>query len=211
MRKLIFLFTILISSQLFAQKTFHGGILAGVNGSQIQGDNASGFNSAGLVAGGFICTDPTQKWYGQMELQYSHKGSHKFANPDAGDYNTFEIRMNYVEAPFLARYNAKKFYFEIGETLGILGKVREWDTNGELTPQGYRRWETALVVGGGYALNDHWLVDVRYTNSVLPVKKFPFPVYDPRFFFRFFNKGLYNNVLGLTLCYRFEGKDKSGE
>jgi hypothetical protein len=146
-----------------------------------------------------------------MELQYSHKGSHKFANPDVGDYSTFEIRMNYVEAPFLVRCNFKKLYFEVGETIGILGKVRQWDTNGELTPTGYRRWETAFIFGGGYVFNSRWSIDVRYTNSVFPVKKFQYPVYDPRFFYRYFNKGLYNDVLGFSLCYRFDRKESSGE
>jgi hypothetical protein len=209
MRKTLFLFFIFVTVHLAAQKTFRVGLIAGLNGSQVQGDNASGFNSAGPVAGAFVCTDPTQKWYGQMELQYSHKGSRKIPNPDVGDYNSFEIRMHYVEAPFLVRYNAKKLYFEIGETIGILGKVREWDSNGEIPATDYRRWETAFIFGMGVNLSDHWLIDFRYTNSVVPVKKFPFPVYDPRFFFRFFNKGLYNNVLGFTACYRFGNKSSN--
>lgn len=196
---------ILLLNPLVAQRTFRAGLIAGVNGSQIQGDANSGFHEAGLVGGAFVCTDPTQRWYGQMELQYSHKGSRKFADPEIGDYNTFEIRLNYMEAPFLVRYNAGRVFAEMGETIGVLGKVREWDVNGEVTPTGYRRWETAFVVGMGYNFNDHWMLNLRYTNSILPVKKFAVPLWDPRFFFRWFNKGLYNNVLGFTVCYRFGG------
>jgi hypothetical protein len=196
------LFSVLFSAA-FAQQAFYAGLLAGINGCQIHGDNTSGFNQVGAVAGAFVCTDPSQKAYGQMELQYSGKGSRKLANPDIGDYITFEIRMHYVEAAFLGRANYKRFYFELGETIGILGRVREWDVNGEITPTGYRRWETALIIGAGISLNDHLGIDFRYTNSLVPVKKFGSSASYPNFILNFFNKGYYNNVLGLSVFYRF--------
>ncbi|HLG02847.1 MAG TPA: outer membrane beta-barrel protein, partial [Bacteroidia bacterium] len=175
----------------------------GLNGSQVHGDQASGFDKAGLVVGAFVCNDPSQKWYGQMELQYTQKGSRKLANPEMGDYTSFKISLHYVEAAFLARRNISKFYFEFGETVGILGFAREWDVNGEIQPTGYRRWETAFIVGIGMGFTENIYLDFRYTNSLFPVKPFPSPIYDPRFFFRWFNRGFYNNVLGITLCYRF--------
>lgn len=184
-------------------------MLAGINGSQIHGDSYSGFNQAGLVGGLFICTDPKAKAYFQMELQYSMKGSRKIANPDKGDYDIFELRLDYVEIPLLARVNYHKLYFEIGQTIGALARTREWDDFGEIEPTGFRRWETALVLGIGYNINERWYVDFRYTNSVAPVKKFAVPLYYPNRFSNLFNKGMYNNVLGLTVCYRFNKKQSS--
>lgn len=208
MRKYLFLFTIFLAVSLSAQRTFHAGLIAGVNGSQVHGDSYSGFNQAGLVGGAFVSTNPDEKVYFQMEMQYSRKGSKRNSNPDKGDYDFFELRMDYIEVPFLCRVNYRRLYFEIGETIGALGRVREWDDFGEINPTGYRRWETALVLGVGYNMSERWYVDFRYTNSIAPVKKFPTPAYDPRFFFRYFNKGMYNNVLGLTICYRFQKKSK---
>lgn len=207
----VFLFLLVFPfSNLKAQKTFHAGLLGGFNGSQIHGDSYSGFNKFGLVGGAFICTDPTQPTYFQMELLFSQKGSKKIANPAKGDYDIFELRMNYVEAPFLCRVKLHKMYFEFGETIGILTQVREWDDFGEVTPQDFRKWETALVLGLGMNLREHWGVDFRYTNSVFPVKKFATPLYYQNFFSNLFNKGMYNNVLGLSVFYRF-GKDNPNE
>ena len=210
MRKIIFLFLLFSTAQAYAQRTFHAGVLAGINGSQVHGDSYSGFNQAGIVAGAFICTNPEAKAWFQMELQYTMKGSRKIANPDKGDYDAFELRMNYVEVPFLLRVNFRKLYFELGETAGFLANVREWDDFGEIQPTGYRKWETALVTGIGYKINDHWYVDFRYTNSLMPVKKFATPIYYQNYFLNLFNKGMYNNVLGLTACYRF-GKKAANE
>lgn len=205
MQRLLLFAFLLLATGLSAQRTFRAGLHAGLNGCQIHGDNNAGFNLAQPVGGAFVSTDPTQKWYGQMELQYSGKGSRKPVNPDAGDYNTFMFRLSYVEAVFLARYNYKKLYFEFGETFGILARVRQWDAFGEVQPQGFRKWETACVFGVGVNLNENWHVDFRTTNSLLPVQKFPFPFTYPRFLPNLFNRGMYNNVVSLTLCYRFGG------
>ncbi len=207
MQRLLFFAFLLFTTSLSAQRTFRAGLHAGLNGAQVHGDSYSGFNQLGLVAGGFVCTDPTQKWYGQLELQYSRKGSRKIANPDKGDYDFFELRFNYLEAVVLARYNYRKLYFEIGETFGMLATVREWDDFGEIQPQDFRRWETALVIGLGVNFNERWHVDFRTVNSLLPVKKFAVPLYYPRFLPNLFNRGMYNNVVSLTLCYRFGGEE----
>jgi hypothetical protein len=206
MRKFFFLLLIFFAVNAAAQNTFHAGLIAGVNGCQIHGDSYSGFNQAGLVGGAFVSTDPSEKVYFQMELQYSRKGSRRIANPDKGDYDFFELRMDYIEVPLLCRVNYRKLYFEFGQTFGVLSRVREWDDFGEIQPSGFRRWETALVLGIGYNISERWYVDFRYTNSVAPVKKFAVPIYYQNRLSNLFNKGMYNNVLGLTICYRFGNK-----
>ncbi|MDQ3108930.1 MAG: PorT family protein [Bacteroidota bacterium] len=208
MRNFFFLFLIFFAFNLSAQNTFHAGLLAGINGCQIHGDSYSGFDQAGIVGGAFVSTDPEKKVYFQMELQYSRKGSKRNTNPDKNDFDYFELRMDYIEVPLLCRVNYRKLYFEFGQTFGVLSRVREWDDFGEIQPSGFRRWETALVLGIGYNISERWYVDFRYTNSVAPVKKFNVPLYYPNRFSNLFNKGMYNNVLGLTACYRFGKKAK---
>lgn len=201
---LVFLF--LLPFSLFAQQTFRAGLTLGVNGCQIHGDNDWGYHKTGLNAGGFVCTDPSKKWYGQMEIVYSQKGSRKLSNPDIGDYVTFKYQLNYVEVPFLLRYNAGKIFFEAGETAGFLFKAREWDTNGEVTPPDFRKFETAFIVGLGYVFNDHMQLGMRTTNSLAPVLKFATPAYYGRFIPDLFNHGMYNNLLTLSFNYRLGGE-----
>jgi len=213
-----FFFLLLLSPALLpAQRTFRAGLTAGLNGSQVHGDNASGFDKAGFVGGGFVCTDPSQRFYGQMELQYSMKGSRKQANPNAGDYVSFGIDLDYVEVPFLLRWNYSgkvktRFMLELGLTLGALVRAKEYDSFGAIAPKPYSRAEIALATGIGipFGKDQQWVCNLRYTNSIIPVYKFPGgPIFDPRPFFRYFNRGFYNNVLGLTLQYRFPQKSES--
>lgn len=206
----VLLFLLLTPLTIKAQRTFRAGLQAGINACQIHGDNNWGFHQAGPVGGAFVCTDPTQKWYGQMELQFSRKGSRKLTNPNVGDYTSFEYRLSYVEVPLLLRYNMGKLYAEIGGSVGFLVKARQWDSYSEIPAQDFRKWETAFIAGLGYTINDKLVVDFRSSNSILPVLKFPQPAYYPRFIPNLFNRGMYNNILGLTLSYRFGGA-KGGE
>ena len=207
MRKLLLLL-FLLPVAVAAQQTFRAGITVGLNGCQIHGDSDWGYHKVGLNAGAFVCTDPSQKWYGQMEIDYSQKGSRKFANPNNGDFTTFTIQMNYVEVPFLVRYNAGKIFLELGETAGFMFKAREWDTNGEIAPRDFRKLETANIFGIGYNRNDNLQFSLRTTNSLLPVLKFQTPVYYQRYIANLFNKGMYNNLLTLSLNYRFGKNEK---
>lgn len=187
-----------------AQQTFHAGLIFGINGSQVQGDTYSGFNKLGLVGGAFVSTDPEQKFFGRMEMQYTMKGSRHIPNPDKGDYRDYGLYMNYIEVPFLACWNYKKLYFETGITGAYLVNVRESDPFGSVTPsKDFRKWESAFVIGGGIKINEHWSFDFRSTNSLFPVRKFLYPIYYSRWFVNIFNKGMYHDVVGFTMQYHF--------
>lgn len=207
-RLLLFLSVILLPFAANAQRTFQAGLQFGINGSQIHGDFTSGFHKAGLVGGGYVGTDPTQKWYWRMEMQYSMKGSKKYARPNIGDFQSFEIRMNYVEIPMVAGINYRKFFFEAGLAGGALINMKTFDSYGLITPGvGYRKWELATVVGFGIRLNDKFDANVRFTNSLLPVYQFYTPVYYSRYISNLFNRGMYHNVLGISLYYHLPNKN----
>ncbi len=202
------LIVVFLNTSVYAQRAFRAGLLFGLNASQVHGDTYSGFNKAGGVGGIFVSTNPEKKWYGQMEMQYSMKGSRKIANPEKGDYDFFELRMNYIEVPLLLRLNLKRIVPEIGLAFAVLVNTREFDDFGEITPIGYRRTETSTIVGVSYQINSHWMFNLRSTNSFFPVKVFPTPIYYQRFIPNLFNRGMYHNVVGLTISYRLGGSEQ---
>lgn len=213
MKKLVVLLSLFFAVHVSAQQTFRAGLLGGLNGCQIHGDNDWGFHKAGLVLGGFIASDPSQQGWWQLEMELSMKGSRKFAHPDRGDYTQFEYRLNYVDVPFTVHFNLKsKAYIELGASLDYLINARLFDANGEVQlARPFRKLEFAVLAGAGYKFNDHWNVNLRSSNSLFPVLKFDSPVYYPSWFQSKFNKGMYNNILSLTLQYRFSPKgDNSG-
>jgi hypothetical protein len=70
--------------------------------------------------------------------------------------------------------------------------------------------ELALVTGLGRNLNDKIQVEVRFSNSLLPVRTFTPTFYYPNPVARFFNRGYYNNIVTLMLTYKL-GKNKNSE
>jgi hypothetical protein len=202
-RVFLFFSFLLPGSLLLGQQTFQAGILAGLNTSQIHGDNYWGWNQVGAVVGFFVSTNSENKVWYQMELQYSRKGSRKIANPEKNDYDVFELRLNYIEVPLLVRFNYRKLCFQGGLSGGVLFRVREWDDFGEIKARDFRPWEVSFILGGGYKFSQRFYIDVRTTNSLAPVKKFDSPFNYPRFYLNLFNKGMYNNLISFTLGYRF--------
>jgi hypothetical protein len=200
---LLLLLLVLVAIPAAAQRTFRAGLLAGANTSQIHGDNYWGWNQLGALGGLFVSTTTDAKFYYQMELQYSRKGSRKIANPNKGDFDFFELRLNYIEVPLLARYNYRKLTFEAGVSVGTLFKAREWDDNGEITPRDFRRLEVCYLFGALYNFNESFYLNVRTSNSFFPVKKFDVPFTYPRFYQNLFNKGMYNNLLSFSIGWRF--------
>lgn len=186
-----------------AQRTFSAGVIGGINGCQIHGDSYSGFDQIGFVAGAFVHNHPGEKWQGQFGIQYSRKGSRHVVPRQYGGYEDFEIRLNYIELPILIRYNSKKVFFELGATFGVMFKVRTWDAAGETVPQEFKNWEFGMIAGLGYNFNDQFFIELTSQNSILPIKEFT--IYYPRFLPNLFNRGMYNNLLGVMFGYRFGG------
>jgi hypothetical protein len=65
----IFLLSMLASIAAKAQQ-FNGGFAAGIVGSQVAGDTYSGFNKAGIYAGGWVNLPMKERTAWQMELDY---------------------------------------------------------------------------------------------------------------------------------------------
>ena len=194
MKHFLFVFFVFTSLFLHAQ-SFYGGVRLGLTGTQVQGDNLSGFDKAGLSAG-FIVGIPLGDYSTfQTELLFVQKGSRK--NPTKNDASKYILRLNYVEMPFLYRRQLKKdFGFETGLSFGVLIKNTdvEYDLYGLLTSrEPFEKIEISAHVGLWYLLNEKTRVNLRYSHSVLPVR----PHQGGASYY--FNKGQYNLVLALTL------------
>lgn len=210
MKRFAFLLVMLLlpALQVCAQDVFRIGFLGGVNTSQVHGDMLSGFNKAGLIAGGFVKKEINDVWGIKFEILYTEKGSRKNARPDKGDTQFFLLRLNYAEVPLMVRFRHKKLVGELGVSEAFLVNHRQWDEVGEITDLNpMRKTETNLITGLAWQFTDNIELNVRYTNSLTPVKKFDVPVYYASRFYNLFNRGFYNNVLSFTLHYQLKGKE----
>ena len=70
LQNLLIPFLLFFALSVNAQR-FKGGILIGMNASQIEGDGWAGFYKGGLLAGAFVNTDLKDKFGAQLEIKYS--------------------------------------------------------------------------------------------------------------------------------------------
>lgn len=203
----IVLLMLLAALPVRGQDVFRIGFMGGVTTSQVHGDNFSGFNKAGFVAGGFAMRPVNEKWDVKFEILYMQKGSRDLAHPDKDDYISYMLKLNYAEVPLVFRRHYKKWTLELGASEGVLVYYEEHDSNGKIDqPRPFKKLETNLVTGFAYRLRDNIELNIRYTNSIFSVRDFNARLYYRSWFHNLFNRGLYNNVLSFTAYYQLGGK-----
>jgi hypothetical protein len=197
MKYFLSLIVFFITFSLQAQK-FEGGLFGGLSTSQVDGDANGGYHRAGINTGVFVALPFSTKWAGQFEIKYIQKGSYKGQNPDAGDYDTYGIKLRYIEMPLIAKYLYKpKISFESGLAIGYLAASKE-EFNGDPIPgaRPFRKYEFSWLIGGNYQLFKKIAFNVRYSYSILPIRKHAGDAVFQN------NRGQYNNVLSFSFYFK---------
>ncbi len=196
---IIFIFCFGLTS---SAQQFHGGVIAGLAGTQVAGDTYSGFNKAGIFAGGFVSVDVSKKSAFHMELTYFQKGSRE--NPkEKNGYQSYLLRLNYIEMPIFYQYKAGKFTFEAGPSAGFLiGYYEEVNQDVISDYQGYNRPARVTLqinLGFNYFISDHMGVGLRTNNSLMNI----FSSNQTGDVWRLWGYGRYNDALVLYVFYQF--------
>ncbi len=199
MRKVTIIFALLFLAMVVAdaQQVFRAGVMAGLNISQIEGDGFAGYNKAGPAFGIFVNTFFLDDLAGQVEINYSSKGSQR--NTTIEDPRYFRIEMHYVEIPLLARYFLPAgFSVESGLSGGYLFSSRERDEVSEIpiiTP--FRKTEFAFIAGASWHITQSLELNSRFSYSILPVRQ-----HAGGGTYRW-NRGQNNNVIAFAVRYQF--------
>ncbi|PLW98486.1 MAG: hypothetical protein C0591_04295 [Marinilabiliales bacterium] len=201
---------ILVMGNVSGQK-FHGGLTAGIVGSQVAGDGYSGFHKGGIFGGGYVNWEFTEHSGLQLELTYFQKGSRE--NPkEENDYKYLLFRVNYIELPVLYLFklpslnlkNVGDFYLETGPSLGVLTSYfEENQVEVESDKEWYNKPTTFTFqwnIGMRYFIAPKFGVDFRYNFSLLNIrsKNVTGDVW------RFWGYGQFNDALVLSLLYQFK-------
>ncbi len=198
---------LVVATGVASAQQFRAGLTAGVSATQISGDQLSGFNKAGIVAGGFVSTTLSPKFDMAMSILYFQKGSKKNSDPEKEDYVYYRLRLNYFEIPLLLqwKYN-NKLIFEAGPSAGVLLSSEEEDEYGVLpSRRPFEDMEIAAQLGMNVTIVKQLSFTARMSNSILAVRKHVSGE-DYRF-----NKGQYSSCLLFALQYKFSGKSASAE
>ena len=196
-KRLLFLTIIFSSCQLVSGQKFNAGVFSGLSISQVDGDHLSGFNKAGIKAGGFVSRKIGEKVHLQFEIAFIQKGSRR---PLSKDGVFYLMRLNYIEVPLLVSYKiGSKWSIEAGPAFATLVSTFEEDQLGEITnAPTFNRNDYLACGGANYLISGHLLFNVRYSYSVASIRNSS----DNKFYF--YSSGRqYNKVLAFSLAYQF--------
>lgn len=209
MKKIIIIAILLLAFSYTFSQNFYGGLMAGFNGSQVEGDKSSGYQKMGFVGGAWTQTDVNEKVYWGLELKFNQKGSR--INPTAKNgYYKYIYRLNYIDLPVLAGYriNDKVSAFA-GLSFGVLLSKSGYDLYGPdptIAYSGLHDWELGMLAGikvdFDQILQYDWarkfVFDIRFQYSMLSI----YQDYSP--FFSYYTLGQFNNMISMALFYRID-------
>ncbi|RLD80743.1 MAG: hypothetical protein DRJ15_06265 [Bacteroidetes bacterium] len=199
-KAILSLFFVLFVMIGFAQK-FNGGALIGLAATQVAGDKYSGFNKAGPIAGFFVNLEASPRSTFQMEMYYIQKGSRDNANAVEEDYDSYLLRLNYIELPLLYQYHTGWFAVQAGPSVAFSMSGYE-ETNGEeVGADDFAIATFQIHFGVVFTLANNWKIDIRTNNSLTNLRNQTYTGHVRRIFPN--NYGQFNDVLQITFAYQF--------
>jgi hypothetical protein len=219
-----------VSESLFSQRIL-GAFSAGMNLTQVDGDEKYGFHKVGLNLGPSVIIPfgKSKKWSVTLELQYSQLGSHQreqFANDTIPDtttmeyYDGYKLKLDYVQVPVMVHFKDKNIIAGgVGFSYGQLVSAAEWEDYND--DRGM--FKTSTTLRSPYIMSDVQVIadvrirlyqrlwfNFRYSYSIYKIRtrNFVNPIYPDQVETRY----QYNNVITLRLTYIFnEEIIKKGE
>jgi hypothetical protein len=179
----------------------------GLNGCQIHGDSYSGYDKLGLFIGTSVNARLNGKTSFEIGFYFSQKGARHNQNPKNNDYTYYRVNLNYIDLPLSLRFHVNpKYFITLGPSFAYLISYTEATQLGDWTGQWpFNKSEIGLNIGLGRIIKDRFSVEIRSSNSIVPVRDYgriANLVFYPNPVARFFNKGLYNNILTLMITYQ---------
>lgn len=189
---MLFLFLILYTPCVYSQFSnddndhlFLGGLVAGGNFAQVDGDNFAGYHKIGWNAGVIVYAKLAEHVYTSMELLYAQKGSKaapnqlpKLANDQSTIIVDYRIKLNYAEIPIMINYFDKKRN-NIGAGLAYGQLVRSYeiykDGSGAVYEQDaklfpFRKFDLSWVLNANAHIWKGLFLNPRFQYSLLSVR-----------------------------------------
>lgn len=175
-----FIFIFLTISSLSAQRGFDLSLVAGLNASQIAGDQLAGFDKLGINSGLKISYRIKSKMDMNFEMLFSQKGSiaKRRYVPIGG--NRMNTTLNYLDFPVYITYNDwyqdSGDYFKVGFHGGfsysyLLG--RRLNNEKIENIEDLKNFDVMALLGVHYSFTKNWTLLIRYSNSFIRIYQNP--------------------------------------
>lgn len=203
MKKLLTLaaFLVFVAQFSFGQR-FEGGVLGGLNASQVDGDTYSGYHKPGIVLGGFVQTDLSRSVYAGMELKFAQKGARNRDSLATDGQIKYIMRLNYVDLPvYLGFRTSDKISFLVGMSAGYLLSGNEYNDYGKFPPEDQNEFspiDVQALLGFRFQITRRLYIDLRGQYSVVPIRE------QSGNALWYWKSNQFSNVLNTTVLYRLD-------
>ncbi|MFW5831462.1 MAG: porin family protein [Prolixibacteraceae bacterium] len=202
MKKITIPVLLILMVQIASAQRFEGGILAGFNGSQVEGDTYKGYHKPGILAGFYVQTDVAPAIFTGLEIKFSQKGSRNKNKPDDPTPEKYIMRLDYVDVPLLFGFRTNEWGAVVaGISAGYLISGKEFDEYGQFVQEDqneFNDFDLQPFAGFQFGMLDNVKLDLRLALSVLPVRERPL---DTNYYWI---NNQFNNVISLALYYRID-------
>jgi len=165
------IFVLLISLMPAKAQLFRGELIAGMNKSQVDGDEAYRFKKYGLNFGAGVAVPVYKNWFASMELLYNQKGAYKKAISNDTMDGSYRLNLDYVEIPVLFYYTDKEFISAgAGFSWGNLISVKEAEKRYSIDPIDldtvYHKSDWNAIADFRVRIYKNLKLNVRYAYSI---------------------------------------------
>jgi hypothetical protein len=190
---IIFLYALFTGADTYAQyvpffripegepkRTFYGGVAAGANFSQVDGDTYSGYHKVGLHIGPLVYIRLNQMFSVSTELLYVQKGAkaRSFRENSYGVpyQDQYDIKLNYVELPVMAHlYIHGRFHYGLGVSYARLLNAKEeaytvYPINIYPDVNYFKKDDISGIGEVAYEIYKGLFVDVRFNYSLRTIR-----------------------------------------
>ena len=174
-KKIIVAILFILFINVVSAQRFEGGLLAGFNATQVEGDTYKGFHKPGLVAGFYVQTDVAPAIFGAMEIKYSQKGARNKIKEN--DPTKYIMRLGYIDIPAYMGFRTNdRGSIIAGLSTGFLVHAKEFDNYGEYPVEdqnAFNALDLQAMVGFQFDFLNNIKVDLRFALSVIPIRGHP--------------------------------------
>jgi len=200
-RKILFALLMLFMTLWVSAQRFEGGVIAGFNATQVEGDTFKGYNKPGILAGFFVQTDVAPAIFAGMEIKYSQKGSRKRIKQNDPDPKKYIMRLGYIDLPVFAGFRTSdRGAVVAGVSAGYLMHSMEYNEYGEFPKDDlhvFKNFDLQPFLGFQFDMLEQLKIDLRFALSVLPIRGQPGE--DATTYYWLNNQ--FNNVISLAAYY----------
>lgn len=182
-----------------------GAAIAGLNLSQVDGDEVYGFNKAGLNIGASAIVPFSDHWEVSIETIFIQKGSYQKPGYDDSLTGEYKLKLNYLEVPVLIHYNDRgRMALGAGLSWGRLASVEEYEHGKKVestTINGpYDKSDFNVLFDFRFRIYKRLKANIRYAYSIDKIRT---RVFQPPYSTDSWSRKQYNNLWSLRLIYVF--------